>query len=216
MALRQRQLPLFPLNVVLFPDALLPLHIFEERYKLMVQRCLDGDSQFGIVLIKLGSDVGEPAEPYSVGTVAKIVQVQRLDDGRMLMNVSGQDRFRITEITQVRPYIEGQVEVLDEEREPDIPDSQLQDVQKAVSRNLSFMLGFRGGWVGEAKMPGDPVALSYFVAGLLQADLPQKQALLEEPSTAVRLQTALQVLDSEAAELRKGMAQQLRLKISRQ
>ena len=113
MALRQRQLPLFPLNVVLFPDALLPLHIFEERYKLMVQRCLDADSQFGVVLIKLGSDVGEPAEPYSVGTVAKIVQVQRLDDGRMLMNVSGQDRFRITEITQVRPYIEGQVEVLD-------------------------------------------------------------------------------------------------------
>ena len=182
----------------------------------MVQRCLDGDSQFGVVLIKLGSDVGEPAEPYSVGTVAKIVQVQRLDDGRMLMNVSGQDRFRITEITQIRPYIEGQVEVLDEEREPDIPDSQLQDVRNAVSRHLSFMLGFRGGWVREAKMPGDPVALSYFVAGLLQADLPQKQALLEEPSTAVRLQTALQVLDSEAEELRKGMAQQMRRKISRQ
>ena len=216
MAPQQRQLPLFPLHVVLFPNSVLPLHIFEERYQLMVQRCLDGDSQFGVVLIKLGSDVGDPAEPYSVGTVARIVQVQRLENGRMLMNVSGQERFRITEITQVHPYIEGQVEILEEEGEPDIPASELQGIRKVVSRHISLMLGFRGGWVREAKMPGDPEALSYFAAALLQSELPRKQELLEEPSTTVRLRNELQMLDQEAEELRAQMVQRLRLRISRQ
>ena len=105
----------------------------------MVQRCLDGDSQFGVVLIKMGSDVGEPAEPYSVGTVAKILQVQRLDGGRMLISVQGEERFRIAEITQAHPYIEGEVEVLDEDTEPDISPSELEGIQKAASRNLSLI-----------------------------------------------------------------------------
>ena len=216
MASPHRRIPLFPLNVVLFPDAVLPLHIFEDRYKLMVQRCLDGDSQFGVVLIKMGSDVGEPAEPYSVGTVAKILQVQRLDGGRMLISVQGEERFRIAEITQAHPYIKGEVEVLDEDTEPDISPSELEGIQKAASRNLSLMLGFRGGWVREAKMPEDPAALSYFVASLLQAELPEKQALLEEPSTTARLRRELEVLDSEAVTLREHMERRLRLRIRRQ
>ena len=70
-----RWLPLFPLNLVLFPNASMPLHVFEDRYKLMMQDCLDGDSRFGVVLIKAGSEVGEPAIPHSVGTVAQIAQV---------------------------------------------------------------------------------------------------------------------------------------------
>ena len=64
MSPQQRSLPLFPLNVVLFPNAVIPLHVFEERYKLMAQRCLDSDSRFGVVLIKSGDEVGGPADPH--------------------------------------------------------------------------------------------------------------------------------------------------------
>ena len=112
-----RSLPLFPLNTVLFPDATIPLHVFEERYRLMVQMCLDGDSMFGVVLIKSGSEVGEPAEPHSVGTVARIEDVNRADDGRMLLRVKGVERFAIRRITQQLPYIEADVHMLDDAAE---------------------------------------------------------------------------------------------------
>src|SRR2546428_795565 len=71
-------LPLFPLHVVLFPGLPLPLHIFEPRYRLMVGRCLEASSAFGVVLIRAGREVGEPATPYSVGTTAPIVRHERL------------------------------------------------------------------------------------------------------------------------------------------
>ena len=69
------QLSLFPLNVVLFPGMPMPLHIFEERYKAMIGECVDREEPFGIILIKEGQEVGEPAEPVKVGTTARIVQV---------------------------------------------------------------------------------------------------------------------------------------------
>ena len=113
MSAAERSLPLFPLNTVLFPNSSLPLQIFEERYKLMIQHCLDGDYKFGVVLIKAGSEVGEPAVPHSVGTVARIAQVNRAEDGRMVIAVTGEGRFHIKTITQYRPYMAAQVELLD-------------------------------------------------------------------------------------------------------
>ena len=68
MSSEDRSLPLFPLNMVLFPNATLPLQIFEERYKLMMKHCLEGDSKLGVVLIKAGAEVGGPATPHSTGT----------------------------------------------------------------------------------------------------------------------------------------------------
>ena len=88
-------LPLFPLNCVLFPNELLPLHIFEERYKAMINNCLDGVPEFGVVLIKSGSEVGGQADPHLVGTVARIRQTQGLDDGRMMIVVVGKQRFHV-------------------------------------------------------------------------------------------------------------------------
>ena len=79
------ELPLFPLNVVLFPGMSLPLHIFEERYKAMIGACSEHDTPFGVLLIKEGQEVGDPAEPFQVGTTARITEVQQLEDGRMIM-----------------------------------------------------------------------------------------------------------------------------------
>src|SRR5438067_10321725 len=76
-------LPLFPLNVVLFPRMPLPLRIFEDRYKEMIRRCLDNDQPFGVLLIRDGQEVGPPAIPEEVGTLARIRVVEQLDEGNL-------------------------------------------------------------------------------------------------------------------------------------
>src|SRR2546422_11144758 len=93
-------LPLFPLHVVLFPGLPLPLHIFEPRYRLMVGRCLEASSAFGVVLIRAGREVGEPATPYSVGTTAQIVRHERLADRRLNLLCVRRPRLRLP---QLRP-----------------------------------------------------------------------------------------------------------------
>jgi len=104
-------LPLFPLHTVLFPGQLLPLHIFEPRYRLMVTECLAGQSTFGVVLIQEGAEVGDEATPFDVGTTARIEQVNRLDDGRFNILCVGQARFRVLSLRHNRPYLSGDVDL---------------------------------------------------------------------------------------------------------
>src|SRR3972149_199403 len=106
------ELPLFSLNSVLFPGAAIPLHIFEERYKQMVKLCLKGNSPFGVLLIRSGNEVGEVAEPFEVGTTARIVRVQHLDEGRMNVVCLGEQRFRLSRKVRETPYLMGEVELL--------------------------------------------------------------------------------------------------------
>ena len=211
MSARQRLLPLFPLNVVLFPNALLPLHIFEERYKTMVQHCLDGDSRFGVALIKSGAEVGEPAEPHPIGTIGRIVRVQHLDEGKMNIAVAGEERFWIDEITQTHPYTEAYVEVLDDEGEgdADVPAADLTAVWDGACERVSLMLGLAGGWAREPTVPQGPAQLSFFVGQMLQIDTTEKQALLEETSTAARLRRGLELLVREAPPLKERVAKEL-------
>ena len=102
MSTEERQLPLFPLNAVLFPNATMPLQIFEERYKLMLEACLKADSQFGVVLIRSGPEVGGDAVPHAVGTVARILQVNRVKEGRSFVSIVGGRRFEIERVVQQR------------------------------------------------------------------------------------------------------------------
>lgn len=216
MTSQERQLPLFPLNTVLFPNASLPLQIFEERYKLMLQHCLSGDSTFGVVLIKSGSEVGEPAVPYSIGTVAQIVQVNRVQEGRIFVSVMGRQRFQVKQITQYQPYIAAQVELLEEEVEPGLSEREVEEVRLAATQYVRLLLGLRGGWMHQINMPSGVVELSYFIAGMLQADLQEKQALLEEPSASRRLAAELALLRRETDPLKQRVAYELRHKFSRQ
>ncbi len=210
MSPMEHRLPLFPLNTVLFPSGTMPLHVFEERYRLMVRVCLEGDSTFGIVLIKSGSEVGEPAEPHPVGTAARIEDVNRMDDGRMLLVVRGVERFSIRRIVRQQPYIEADVRLLGAEPDdgPVAPDV-LDAVRTAVTRHVRLAMGLRGGWVREVKTPDDAEALSYFVGGLLQSDADVKQSLLEEPSTAQRLRRELALLGEEEERLKALVAARL-------
>ena len=110
------ELPLFPLHTVLCPGVALPLHVFEERYRAMVGRCLREDSPFGVVLIRDGREVGGgPASIAEVGTVAEIREANRFSDGRYELLVVGTRRFRIESVAVGRePYLVGTVELLDD------------------------------------------------------------------------------------------------------
>ena len=215
MPVQEIALPLFPLNVVLFPGGTLPLQIFEERYKLLMRDCMDADSKFGVVLIKSGTEVGGSAVPHSVGTIARVIQVNKADDGRMFISVLGQQRFKTRQITQTRPYIVAEVEVL-EEGETAVGEAELSNIRQAAIEHVNAALGLGGGWIREPQIPSDPLVLSYFIPRILQTDLSAKQTLLEEYSTLKRLDAELSILQSEVSELKLRVARQLRSKFGRQ
>lgn len=175
------EIPLFPLNLVLFPGMPLPLHVFEERYKEMVQLCLDERRPFGVVLIRSGVAEGGPtADPYEVGCLAEIVEVQRLEDGRLLLMTIGQERFRILSLSHDRPYLMGTVEELPFAQEAD------KQLAQATARLSPLVLEYlqilaRSGRVefDPTQMPTDPEDLLYLAATALQVETAQKQAFLE-------------------------------------
>src|SRR2546427_13232822 len=98
------ELPLFPLNTVLFLGATLPLHIFEERYKEMIGVCLQQKAPFGVLLIRKSREVGAPAEPFDVGTTAHILKVEHLEEGRMNLICLGAHGFRVLRSLRDDPY----------------------------------------------------------------------------------------------------------------
>ena len=114
-----RSLGMFPLSTVLFPRAGLPLHVFEDRYQTMMADCLDGDREFGVVLISRGSEVGGGDQRLDVGTVARISQVADVGDGRMLVTAEGLRRVRIHHWLVDDPYPRAMVEDLPFEPEVD-------------------------------------------------------------------------------------------------
>src|SRR6476659_11505422 len=102
-------MPMFPLGTVLFPHALLPLHVFEPRYRLMTQRVLNGDGEFGVVLIERGSEVGGGDTRFGVGTVARVVRAHELPDGGYVLATVGTRRFRVARWLADDPYPRAEV-----------------------------------------------------------------------------------------------------------
>jgi uncharacterized protein len=109
-----RQLPMFPLGTVLFPHMVLPLHVFEPRYRALMHDVLDGDREFGVALISRGHEVGGGDLRTDVGTVARIVQAEELEDGRWLTIAVGTRRVRIDRWLPDDPYPLAMVEDLEE------------------------------------------------------------------------------------------------------
>jgi hypothetical protein len=194
----------------------MPLQVFEDRYKLLLRHCLDRDSMFGVVLIKSGSEVGEPAIPYTTGTVAHIVQVNKAGGDRFFVSVTGLQRFHIRNITQYRPFLGAQVELLEEESDQPVPQEKMDAVSEAATRYVLLTMGVSGGWVRQVRLPSDPAGLTNHIAGMLQVSVQDKQALLEEPSTTTRLETELEMLDREVAVLKRRVSRELRGKYGRQ
>jgi hypothetical protein len=192
-----QMLALFPLNTVLFPGGTLPLHIFEERYKQMIGRCISLKEPFGVVLIREGVEVGGQAEPYDIGTTAKITNALRLDNGQMFIAAEGALRFRIREKLQTEPYIIAAIEMLDEPVGLDhrAQAEQLHQLYERYRRAVTFTAGANHDL---PDLPDDPQAVSFQLSAQLQVPNFSKQQLLE-----AELETRLEALiEALADELR--------------
>ena len=172
-------MPLFPLKTVLFPGMLLPLHIFEERYKTMVRECLEREEPFGVVLIKDGNEVGEAAEPHRIGTSAIIARATELTGERYNILSVGYQRFRIHSLSAEQPYLSGLVEMLEPVDEETEGAYRLAgDLRPRLQRYIQLLADITETSVNLSEMPDKPVLLAYVAAILLQVPLADKQRLL--------------------------------------
>jgi len=175
------ELPLFPLRTVLFPGAPLRLHIFEDRYKRMINTCLENSQPFGVVLIRRGVEaLGPLAEPFPIGCSARIIQVQKLEGGRMNILANGEERFRIVSLDKASlPYLVGSVEAIPLNVED--PAALLKEgrfLRRLVDWYLRMISETGSVPFGKEDLPKDPVPLAYYAAAFVQIPAVQKQQLL--------------------------------------
>jgi Lon protease-like protein len=200
------ELPLFPLDTVLFPGATMPLHIFEERYKEMIGLCLDEKRPFGVLLIREGTAVGGPATPFEVGTTALISSVQRLEEGRMNLVCLGGQRFRVASTSTGHPYLVGDVEVLKTSLEEDDETLEYADTASSLfAEYVRLYLAISNQWASTVEMPTNPDRLADYIGARLAVDNQTKQGLLEELSAHNRLAAELELM----GDLIKAMAPRL-------
>lgn len=201
------EVALFPLNTVLFPGMTLPLNIFEERYKLMLKRCLEDASPFGVILIRRGEEVGGPAEPFQVGTLATIRKVEETDDGRFIVETVGSERFRIENQVHRFPYIRAEVLPFSLESTPS--DERLAaEVGDLYEDFCRLALGLTGQWVRTVPYPREPAELASFVGPRLSSDNLAKQEILEAPSLSQQLELERDLLREEAGRLAGNLRSQ--------
>jgi Lon protease-like protein len=199
-------LPLFPLGVVLFPHMPLPIHVFEPRYRQMIADCLEEGHSFGVVAIREGSETGE-STPYGIGTLAKIVSIDRLDEGRLNLLIMGASRFEIRETASDRPYLRGQIRILPESGDDLDATASITEATAIAFREYSNLLReLVGQKPDEAEPPMEPELLSYLIAAALNLQLPEKQGLLAEPRTDARLMRELRILRKENLLLKQMVA----------
>jgi uncharacterized protein len=200
-------LPLFPLGAVLYPGMLLPLHIFEERYRQLVRDLLDGPEprRFGVIAIRKGREtgIGGVQSLYEIGCTAALRRVDKHEDGRYDIVAVGAERFRLLGLDQTRPYLQGEVEILTEEPADEVAAGPAAQVVEAAFREyLDALTEWGGATVRLEDLPGEPVLLSFIVAAAMVVDLPERQALLAEPDTLRRLALERSLLSRETAMLR--------------
>jgi uncharacterized protein len=200
-------LPLFPLGTVLYPGLLLPLHIFEDRYRRLVRDLLDGPEprRFGVIAIREGreTDADGVSALHEIGCVATVRRVSQRDDGRFDLVTIGTERFRLGALDHSRPYLQAEVDLIPEDTGDQAAAAlAAQAVQRAFRGYIEALSARGAAQVSLPELPGDPVALSYLVAASVIADLQDRQALLAEPDALRRLTTERALLSRETAMLR--------------
>jgi len=191
------EMPLFPLRTVLFPGMPLPLRIFEERYRVMVRELLETGSEFGVLLIREGNEVGGGARPYEVGTLARIEESVETPDGRYMLDTRGTRRFRLRRMLAPRPYPFGDIDVLDDLDEPvTIPlRHALETVRTTFPLYFRLALSLTDQWAQGLRLPESPHALVNFLGPWLQIEEESKQRLLELESAPDRVAHLAELLD---------------------
>ncbi len=186
------QVPIFPLNTVLFPGGPLPLRIFESRYIDMVSRCMKDETPFGVVLIRSGDEAG-PSTTYGVGTLAVITDFYQGSDGLLGVTALGKQRFRLLSSERLADGLNvGTVELIDDERSFPLPDE-----YGPMSQILENVLNDLGRLYDSLQRQlDDAVWVTYRFLEILPIDLEEKQASLESSDTEARLRLVNELLDS--------------------
>lgn len=188
------ELPVFALHTVLFPGQRLELHVFEERYLLMLEDILPSGS-IAIVAIRRGQEVGGPAEPYRVGVRASVRAHEQREDGSHSVELLAQERVSLIAPLQELPYPRWSVAPF-----PDEGGAGTDDVEAALRALDRFLVA--SGEVGTASVDHEPVSASFALAGAVPGLVPDRQQLLEAPGAGLRLQMTRQILTREASLLR--------------
>lgn len=199
-------LPLFPLGTVLFPGMLLPLHIFEDRYKELVRDLLDGPEprRFGVIAIKKGRETGVEgvSSLYEVGCTATLRETEGNDDGGYDVVAVGTQRFRLDTLDESRAYLQGEVEFLAEDEGDSAAAGRAAHLVAGAFQAYLDVLTAQGlAQINVPEVPEEPVLLSYLVAASMIIDLPDRQALLAEPDSLSRLTAERAMLVHETTML---------------
>jgi len=185
-------LPLFPLKTVLFPGALLPLHVFEPRYRQLLADVTAGDRRFGLLPPGLAA---EPPDRGAVGCVAAVKAVMPLPEGRATIVVGGERRFRLRELIPAStPYLQGRAEWLDDLLDVQVPTEQdlerLRDLGERYARALHRLAD----QTLDVQLPRPAAELSFEIASLLEWEFEARQRFLEIRSTTERVERLLHAL----------------------
>ena len=196
-----RELPLFPLpEVVLFPNEVLPLHIFESRYRVMLKSVLETDSLFGVV--KWDPNTKSMA---NVGCCAHIIKHQTAEDGRSNIITIGQQRFQVLEIVRSTPFYTGVVSWIDDDNSQNLQD--LDILRDSVVQALNDVVNLTSKLTNSQKilpdkLPNNPMELSFWIGAHLGGPVSdEQQRLLEERDTYIRLQREFEMLDHTRKQL---------------
>ena len=204
------KLPLFPLGAVLYPGMLLPLHIFEERYRQLVRDLLEQSEprRFGVIAIRRGRETGVEGVSglqslYEIGCTATLRGVEEYPDGRYDIVTVGTQRFRLLALDQSLSYLQGEIEPLtDDVVDPDAAAPLVRAVQAAFHAYVDALTEGGGAVVKIDALPDEPTLLSFLVAAAVIIDLPERQGLLAEPDTMRRLSAERSLLARETSVLK--------------
>ena len=201
-------LPLFPLGTVLYPGLVLPLHIFEDRYRQLIRDLLDGQEprRFGVIAIREGREtgIGGVSALHEVGCTATVREIEEADDGQYDIVTVGTDRFRLHDLDDSRQYLVGEVEMLGEPAGDEAAAAlAAAAVQRAFRAYLNVLADRGAATISVPDLPDEPILLSYLVAASMIIEMTDRQGLLAQPDAVRRLSAERVLLARETAILRE-------------
>jgi uncharacterized protein len=204
--------PVFPLNAVLFPGVVTPLHVFEDRYRALMRDLLavpdPADRTFAVVAIREGYEVGDQEHRrgaqslHRVGTLVQLTEFERYDDGTFDIEVTGRQRILLDEIDPAGEYLTARGEVVEDEPESEEATEEARRALATFEDYRTRLSSLRGGSVLEGPMPRNPAYLSYSLAATCLLSQGERQDLLEAPDAATRLRMLRRSLHEEMRSMR--------------
>jgi Lon protease-like protein len=200
--------PVFPLNTVLFPGVVTPLHIFEDRYRALMRDLLavadPADRVFAVVAIRDGYEVGDRGVQslHRVGTLVQVTEVERYDDGRFDIEVTGRQRIVLDEVDPAGEYLTARGDLIEDEEDVEEAVDEATRALAAFEEYRTALSALRGGPVLAGPMPRHPAYLSYTLAATCLLSQSQRQDLLEAPDALTRLRMLRRSLHEEMQAMR--------------